>query len=251
MKRSLTSLLVFCLMLVTSCNQVDVTNDSHGTLNTQGGPPRNTGTIATSSSTVDTSYSIEYDIDQTFLNVTFEDVYNLCEELTGVDLDDLVESEPDHVMRRVTTECYDVLYIPDFSAYLDMMTEPDDLGYVNYDVQEYEYHIKRRLIINDFLFDEFEDDYWADVNYSMILDTAFDNDSIMDESEYLNGFAFMRDESYSFCEVFYANYISDCCLMNYYYSSNQNSTDNYEVYLELCDYLGLPTSSEMTDAILA
>ena len=43
-------------------------------------------TVATTTEYTYEEYIPEYDIDQTVLNVNFEDIYDLCEAWTGVDL---------------------------------------------------------------------------------------------------------------------------------------------------------------------
>ena len=248
MKRTLTSFLIICLMLVTSCNRVDATNDSGGTLNTQGGPARNTGTIATSDSTVGTSYSIEYDLETGVLGFSFDDVYCMCEELLQDDLDALVQSNPDEPTYRKTTDEYDVIYIPDYSVYLDYMTEPDELGYVNYFPEEYEFHITRGIRINGVFVEEFEDGYWAEVCYCRDVDYVLENNTVMTESDYLNGSLFSYDDQTT--ERFYANYISERCTFNYSCSLIHSDNEDYIIYLNLCERLNIPTCSEMTDEIM-
>ena len=108
---------------------------------------------------------------------------------------------------------------------------------------------KIRDSINGFLFSEFEDDYWAEVNYSMHMDLAFEHDSFMDESDYLKGYAFLYDESDVYSTIYYACYITDCCFIKYCYWFNSPDVENYQVYLEVCEELGVPTCSEMTEAI--
>lgn len=251
MKKALVRGWLICLTLVTSCN---LNSDYHKTEESISSSEIDSSRASCTTSVLEASitptcYSSNYDIDSDYLHVSFGDAYSLCEELTGGDFNDLVQSEPDRVVYRVETDEYDIVYIPDYSAYLDMMTEPDNQGYVYIFPTETEYHIKRSVSINGFLFSEFEDDYWAEVNYSTHMDLAFEHDSFMDESDYLKGYAFLYDESDVYSTIYYACYITDCCFIKYCYWFNSPDVENYQVYLEVCEELGLPTCSEMTEAI--
>ena len=94
MKKVIVLGLCATVLLASSCSQsIDapmIENiSSVETTSTQ----RSTSLSTTSVASTTTAYTFEeyipeYELDQTFLNVTFDDVYNLCEELTGVDLEE-------------------------------------------------------------------------------------------------------------------------------------------------------------------
>lgn len=258
-KRILSCLIVFSILLVTSCNLINT-----GAVSTsEESQPTYSSIMQSSFATSDptqttavTSYSIGYTINTGNFNVSFEDILNLCEEITGINLDELAHSEYG-LVHTIEQDDYHIKYIDNYRLLLNRLTQPDEVTGTVYDSPEdYELHISRRIIINDFIFDELDDEYWAEVYYSKILDRAFENDSISDESRYEMGYFFWYNDVYLTSKIFYADYISGGCVMWYEHiinpgntNVNQTSNENYAVYLELCDRLGLPTSSEMTEEV--
>ena len=253
MKRIIASGLLLSCILISSCGRFDSapTSEETGSIETAFVIPSYTRNRETSATTFE-EYSIEYDIDQTYLNVSFEDVYSYCEELSGVDFDDWVQNESDNnTVLTLNRDGIEIMYIHDYSAFLDLNTTPDDVtGYSDYYPEEYEYHITRRLMINGVYFDEFEDDHWALVDFSKIIDAAEDKDSVMEETEFAEGYCYSLVES-STNTMFYANYVSGNCVMSYSYSYNHADCESYDFYLDICETLGLPACSEMTEEILS
>ena len=187
MKRIIASGLLLSCILISSCGRFDSppTSEETGSIETAFVIPSYTRNRETSATTFE-EYSIEYDIDQTYLNVSFEDVYSYCEELSGVDFDDWVQNESDNnTVLTLNRDGIEIMYIHDYSTFLDLNTTPDDVtGYSDYYPEEYEYHITRRLMINGVYFDEFEDDHWALVDFSKMIGAAEDESAIMEETEY-------------------------------------------------------------------
>jgi len=244
--------LCITLLLASSCSQPTVVPDTEVTSSVEASAVQTSTSIsATSTTTTEFTYEAyipEYDIDQTFLNVTFEDVYNLCEEWTGVDLDELVQTVEDNTMICVDQDGYSILYIADYSKYLDtlycVIPGSDSLLYYP---EEYEFHILRRICINGFIIDELEDDYWAKVDCCKNYDYFVEEERILEESNLTYGYFYScRDEFLKY----FAYYISNNCVIDYYHSLNNPDNSDFITYLEICDRLGLPTSSEMTDEIL-
>ena len=248
---------VFCVyvLLTSSCSQsidAPATEETYSVESTS--VQSSTSLSTTVMSTTTTAYTFEeyipeYEIDQTILNVTFEDIYNLCEEWTGVDLDELVQNTDDNTMVCVEQDGYRILYIPDYSRYLDslycVIPGTDSLLYYP---EEYEFHIIRRICINGLAIDEFEDDYWAKVDYCKNYEYFMEEERILEESDFSNGCVY----SYlDVCRRYYVYCISNNCVVSFSHSLNQPDNSDFITYLEVCDIVGLPTSSEMTDAIEA
>lgn len=197
MKRIIASGLLLSCILISSCGRFDSapTSEETGSIETAFVIPSYTRNRETSATTFG-EYSIEYDINQTYLNFTFDNACDFCEELSGVDLDEWVQNESDNTILTLNQNGIEIMYIHDYSAFLDLVTTPDDVtGYQDYYPEDYEYHITRRLMINGVYFDDFEDDYWALVDFCKIIDAAEDKDSVMEESEFAEGYCYSLVES--------------------------------------------------------
>ncbi len=248
MKRIIASGLLLSCILISSCGRFDSapTSEETGSIETAFVIPSYTRNRETSATTFE-EYSIEYDIDQTYLNVSFEDIYNLCEEWAGVDFENLVQNAADNTILSVNANGYDIVYIHDYSDYLEMMTRPDDAtGDSLYQPEEYEYHILRRIYVNGLFISEFEDNYWAEVAYCKAYDSCSEEYGVLDESDLNSGYFYSyRELTREYC----AFYISNNCRLSYSHSLNQSDNSEYISYLEICELTGLPTCSEMTEAI--
>lgn len=247
------SVLVLCLaiLMVTACepmNTIPATEESSVSTSSIPSTTSSSTTVATTTEYTFEEYIPEYDIDQTVLNVNFEDIYDLCEAWTGVDLDELVETTENNTMIYFDQEGFRITYIPDYSQYLESlyMVEPES-GALLYYPEEYELHILRRLCINGFAIDEFEDDYWAEIEYCKAYDYYSDETCILTESDLVNGYFYSYEELT--CS-YYTYYVSDNCVLNYYHSLNQPDISDFTSYIEVCELTGLPTCSEMTEAII-
>ena len=252
MKRIIVAFLIMTMLLATACGRVgvDTITEETSSVETFVVPTVTRTSEAVTTATFE-EYSIEYDINQTYLNFTFDNACDFCEELSGVDLDEWVQNESDNTILILNQNGIEIMYIHDYSAFLDLVTTPDDVtGYQDYYPEDYEYHITRRLMINGVYFDDFEDDYWTLVDFCKIIDAAEDKDSVMEESEFAEGYCYSLVES-STNTMFYANYVSGNCVMSYSYSYNHADCESYDFYLDICETLGLPACSEMTEEILS
>ena len=251
-KTSRIYLLIFSLM-ITSCSRLNVIPTSVDTSSfTNSIVSSSTNSSFATTTTTDFSleeYIPEYVVNQTFLNVTFEDVFYLCEERAGVDLDELAQNSVYNGTVSVYQDNLEIVYIPDYSVFLESVCRTDpDSGISLYSPEEYEYHILRRIYINGLAIDEFEDDYWAKVEYCKAYDYFIEDCRVLDESNLFNGYYYSYREN---CLKYAAYYVSNNCVVYYTHSLNQPDNSDFITYLEICDRSGLPTSSEMTDAIVA
>lgn len=248
MKRIIVAFLIMTMLLATACGRVgvDTITEETSSVETFVVPTVTRTSEAVTTATFE-EYSIEYDIDQTYLNVSFEDIYNLCEEWAGVDFENLVQNAADNTILSVNANGYDIVYIHDYSDYLEMMTRPDDAtGDSLYQPEEYEYHILRRIYVNGLFISEFEDNYWAEVAYCKAYDSCSEEYGVLDESDLNSGYFYSyRELTREYC----AFYISNNCRLSYSHSLNQSDNSEYISYLEICELTGLPTCSEMTEAI--
>lgn len=200
-----------------------------------------------------TSYSIGYDFNTNNFNVAFEDVYDFCCEITDTDLNEFSRSDYGTNVHMVDQGDYDIQYINNYRAYLNYESRPDpETGEIWYFPEDYEYHITRCISFNNsFYFYEFDDGYWAEVNFSRALDQGYEYNGIINETLYPNGYCFMDYGLSSMRRMFYSYYVSGNCIMIYRYDfvNGRDNTD-YEVYLALCDQFGLPTCPEITEEIM-
>ena len=243
MRRLLAVILLLSVIISASCNRTDVTEETssveHTTVQTS---ETVSTTAATTTEFTYEAYIPEYDIDQTFLNVTFEDVYNLCEEWTGVDLDELVQNSEDNSIIVVEQDGLKIEYIADYPKYLDMICRPE----YNYRPEEHQLHTLRRIYINGLAINEYEDEYWAKFSYCQDYDFYSDEGRILDESDLSNGYFYSYSDD---IHKYFVHYISNNCVVSYEHSMNGTDNSDFITYLEICDRTGLPTSSEMIDAI--
>ena len=200
------------------------------------------------------SYTIRYDFDADNFDVTFEDVYDYCCEIAGMDLDEFTLNDHGTDVHRIDQGDYVISYINYYQTYLNHNMYMDWETYGGWiDPEQYEYHITRGISFDYlFSFSEFDNEYWAEVNFSKILDRAYGYDALIDETHYPDGYCFADYRLNSLRRMFFAYYISGNCIMIYRHDFVDDGRDNtdYEVYLDLCDQFGLPTCPEITEEIM-
>ena len=246
MKKNIVLGLCVSILLATSCSQTSTsatTEESCSVENTTVQSSQSISTIATTTTEFTyEEYIPAYDVDQTFLNVTFEDVYNLCEEWTGVDLDELVQNSEDNTIIVVEQDGLKIEYIADYPKYLEMICRPE----YYYHPEEFQLHIIRSLYINGLFINEFENDYWAKFQYCQSFDFYSDEGCILVESDLTSGYFYSYIED---IQKYFGYHISNNVVLHYEHSMNRTDNSDFITYLEICDRTGLPTSSEMIDAI--
>ena len=239
-------LFIVSLLMMTACSNTSISATTEESCSVENTTVQSSQSISTTVTTTTEftyeAYIPEYEIDQAFINVTFEDVYNLCEEWTGVDLDEMVQNSEDNTIIVVEQDGLKIEYIADYPKYLEMICRPE----YYYHPEEFQLHIIRRLFINGLAINEYEDEYWAKVEYCQSLDFVYDDCSMLENSDPTNGYVFSYEEEFL---CYHSYYISGNCVLNFSHSLNYPDNSYFVTYLDVCDSLGLPTSSEMTDAI--
>jgi len=144
-----------------------------------------------------------------------------------------------------------IVYISDFSAFLEDMTETDPIsGEQGYYPFDYEYHILKRLKIDGICINEYESESWAECGYRAFVDQAITLDIELDDSSSSNGYCFTILTEESGLNTFRVVYWVGRYTISYSYSINRANTDDYNNYLNYCELLELPTSNQMTSVIL-
>ena len=98
---------------------------------------------------------------------------------------------------------------------------------------------------------EYDDPEWAEIgfvgdyqNYDLMNDCSnFINDDVA------NGYCFIND-SYGNFWSFRASYYLNDCVMIYQFFNTSGTPEDYQIYLDICEELGLPTCDEVTEEIL-
>ena len=246
MKKIIVLGLCVSILMATSCSQTSTSATTEESCSVENTTVHSSQSISTTATTT-TEFTYEeyipaYDVDQTFLNVTFEDVYNLCEEWTGVDFDELVQNTDDNTVIYFEKDGYKVHYIADYSRYINLICLSDN----SYHPEEYEYHIIRSLYINGLFINEFENDYWAKFQYCQNFDFYSDEGCILVESDLTSGYFYSYIED---IQKYFGYHISNNVVLHYEHSMNRTDNSDFITYLEICNRFGLPTSIEMIDEI--
>ena len=106
-------LLAIWLISITSCSWINM--NSGGEIETSVNSDESAvGSLSNltehSQNTTSPSYSIGYTINTGNFNVSFEDILNLCEEITGINLDELAHSEYG-LVHTIEQDDYHIEYI--------------------------------------------------------------------------------------------------------------------------------------------
>ena len=189
--------------------------------------------------------TLEYDITP-ISSYTFEEVVDVFLEKAGIDdytLGDTYHGESD----------YPPVYFPDYSLVVE--GNRYDVYYVPFD---YELHTTRTFGLQylDISVIEYDDPEWAEIgfageyqsheiinDYTRHIFSSFKNDVITD------GYYFYY-ESHSNWWCFLASYYLNDCVMTYQYYTTSSTTEDYQIYLDICEELGLPTCDEVTEEIM-
>ncbi|MBR4494573.1 MAG: hypothetical protein IKP14_07655 [Clostridiales bacterium] len=143
-----------------------------------------------------------------------------------------------------------IVYISDFSAFLEDMTETDPVsGEQGYYPLDYEYHILKRLKIDGICINEYESESWAECGYRAFVDQAISLDIELDDSSSSDGYCFTILSEESGLNTFRVVYWVGQYTVSYSYSINRADTEDYNNYLDFCEILQLPTSDQMTSEI--
>ncbi len=143
-----------------------------------------------------------------------------------------------------------IVYIYDFSAFLEDMTETDPIsGEQGYYPLDYEYHILKRLKIDGICINEYESESWAECGYRAFVDQAISLDIELVDSSSSDGYCFTILTEESGLKTFRVVYWIGQYTISYSYSITRADTEDYNNYLDFCELLELPTSDQMTSEI--
>ena len=190
-------------------------------------------TVPSSGSVITTTP--EYDVYPISDEYSFEDIVGVFLDKAGVD--DYTLGEP------YTGESdYSPIYYPDYSLVIDFNRL--DAYYVPFD---YELHTTRSFGLKklDVTIIEYENSEWAEIGFVGDIQKNDSTEYDILNDDITNGYCFVNRSS-----VFRASYyLNDCVLIYQYYYAN-STTEDYQVFLDICEELGLPTCDEITEEIM-
>lgn len=139
---------------------------------------------------------------------------------------------------------YTIQYISDYSEFLNGNSGTSN----SCPPEEMEYHLLRRFRIVELniCFFEYESAAWAELKFRSLADNYIYSDCFYN---YCNeGYYFINDADsiYGFLAV----YLIDDCVYMFGYDYNGNNQEHYQIYLDICEELGLPTCDEVTEDIM-
>ena len=248
MKRNISLLVISMIILSSACTKNDSFALTESLLSEPDRSIEITDICETDSSFVatETSFALVDSINSLNLDFSFDSyLLDLCEELE-VDRSMLeIEDSP-----YIELSSINFSYAWDYRSFLEEATRPDPSGIIYYYPYISEYHQTRRLMAEDIVINEFEDELWAERNYLDKLDSEINNNYELNDSSYLDGYCFILDDSNPDSRQFYACYLCDNYTIDYVYNLNNGQVSSYSNYLEFCEEFGLPTSELMTMEIL-
>ncbi len=196
--------------------------------------------ISTDSATSSTSGIVSLDVER-----SFDDVLNAWSTYLDVDISSQVNSELGYV--SFTCQDCDIRYDTNYQAVLESLEQiTDEDGHQIIEPVESSYHIVRRLYIDGFCVCEYEDEEWALLAYVERISNVNGTETI--DSDNSNGFSCVISSSAG--ESLYMTYFSSDCVFYYDYEV-YGSNNDYNVYLDLCESLGFPTSDIGTEIVNA
>ncbi len=108
-------------------------------------------------------------------------------------------------------------------------------------------HITRSLTINGLRVYEFDDSEWTEIAYRETVDSVFLQNSETIDSSLEQGYCFIYDLHNENQRRFFATYLLNNCIISY--SCSTNDSVRYDLYCDLCERLGLPTSEVGSEII--
>lgn len=226
---------LFITMSLSACSfddQCEITISSETT-------PMICESTSTDSATSSASGIVSLDVEQ-----SFDDVLNAWSTYLDVDISSQVNSELGYV--SFTCQDCDIRYDTNYQAVLESLEQiTDEDGHQIIEPVESSYHIVRRLYIDGFCVCEYEDEEWARLAYGERI-SNIDGIETMD-SDSSNGFSCIISGPSG--DSLYVTYYCYNCVFYYTYEVD-SSNDDYSIYQDLCDSIGLPTSDVMTQIVL-
>ena len=198
----------------------------------------------------------EYLVSPVCVSISFDEIIDVWSDYLDVDIisDNIINADDDNDLRDFT-----ISYQVDFQSVLSDIRRSDRLleemfgpTYVSdpwcfLRGTESDYHITRFLKIDGLRVYEFDDAEWAESAYRATVDNVYiQNNETMDSS--LNqGYCFVYDYLNDNQGRFFATYLLYDCIISY--SCSTCDGERYDLYYNLCDSIGLPTSEVGTEII--
>ena len=187
------------------------------------------------------------------IDLSFDDVVSICSDCLHVDILPYVESDRDNF--TFSYENRHIIYYGDYASYMDsfngLLESAGTVYGLNGEIisdgisPRSDEHVVRMLQVDNITICEYEDEEWARLAYSERV-SNIDGIETMD-SDSSNGFScIISGPSEDSLNVTY--YCYNCVL--YYTYEVDSSNDDYSIYQDLCDSIGLPTSDVMTQIVL-
>ena len=176
------------------------------------------------------------DVSSLDIELTFDEVLYAWNDYFNVDIASQVDDELGYAS-FTSCDC-DIRYDTDYQATIENLEQiTDEDGCAMIAPTESSYHIVRRLYVAGFIVCEYEDEEWARLAYSERI-SNIDGRETMD-SDSSNGFSCIISGPSE--DSLYVTYYCYNCVFYYTYEVD-SSNDNYSVYQDLCDSIGLPIS---------
>lgn len=191
-----------------------------------------------------------YDISPLVVDMSFADSFDGINTVLGIDIESNIPVDYGWSF-SFDQSGHHIVYTDDFQAFVDWSEETDPAtGYQNYYPLEEEYHQVSRLMIDNFAIEKYESDYWAERAYRSNVDYVNSQGTETTDSSRSDGYCFTIFQSGPYSSIFYAHYLVGNYTVSYFYVFDRSDTNEYLDYLNYCEIIGLPISSQMTEAIL-
>ena len=193
------------------------------------------------------------DVSSLDIELTFDEVVSICSDCLHVDILAYGESERDNF--AFSYENRQISYYGDYASYIDrfssLLESVGPIYGLNGEIisdgisPRSDDYVVRMLQVDNITICEYEDEEWARLAYSERV-SNIDGIETMD-SDSSNGFScIISGPSEDSLNVTY--YCYNCVF--YYTYEVDSSNDDYSIYQDLCDSIGLPTSDVMTQIVL-
>lgn len=188
------------------------------------------------------------DITPVRTGLKFEDVVDMCSSVIGLDISSYCENKEDNC--HFEYEDYRIHYVRDYAAQLEDIARENDDGLNLYNPSESEYHIVSLLSINGCKVFVFDSQEWALTDFCSVEDELVDYEPVVSEGSYEDGYCFISYKVNQSERISMFYYLDDMVVI-YTYNYLVDDIDDYQQYLDFCEALGLPTSDQITEEVMA
>lgn len=190
--------------------------------------------------------NMDYDVSAMGIDISLDEAVDICGSCLGVDITSYDADESGTI--HFDYDDYRVYYYEDYQCIVSESAQHNYDGHNVFGLTGTDLHILRRLSIDRFDFNEYEDELWAEVGYREEVNYILENYDETDGS-YSDGYCFGFSTAPDSSE-FRAAYFFGQNVVCYSYINDGSDSKIYMDYLSFCEALGLPASDIMTDIIL-